>query len=141
MNMKKNTGLSFLLITLSALVLTFAACSNHPSSSAGNVSDTIQHQAGPDTLRQQATQDTVGSTGWSVIVIVNDQTQKPIAGATVSAPCTGWPSKTTNVSGQVQFSGTGSCPCSGASANVTTNKGCNVNTTIVCDGTATAVCP
>ena len=115
--MKKNTRLSFILITLSAFALTFTACNNKQASSdAQNAQGTTKPQASQDTSQKSAPKDKngvgAGTGSWTVGIIVNDQTQKPIAGATVSAPCTGWPSKTTNSSGQVQFSGTGSCPCS-----------------------------
>jgi hypothetical protein len=76
---------------------------------------------------------------WSVIVMVEGSKGEPISGATVSVPCTGWPAKTTDATGEVAFSGDGSCPCSNSPAEVTTPKGCDDKFNVSCD-TYTEIC-
>ena len=82
----------------------------------------------------------LGGSGWTLAVIVGDLKGTPISGALVSAPCTGWPAKTTDITGKAQFSGTGTCPCSVSPASVTTNKGCDVKLNVSCDSTYTVSC-
>ena len=82
-----------------------------------------------------------GGSTWTVAIIVTDQSTKPIYGATVSAPCTGWPSKTTDATGRVQFSGNAPCPCAESQATISTPKGCSVKINVSCDTAYTAVCP
>jgi hypothetical protein len=82
----------------------------------------------------------LGGTTWNFMVVVTDQSSKPISGATVAAPCTGGPSKVTNASGVVQFSGNAPCPCSAGYVSVTTPKGCNTKTNVTCDSTFNVQC-
>jgi hypothetical protein len=82
----------------------------------------------------------VGAGNWDVIVLVQNSKGEPYSGATVSAPCTGWPAKTTDATGTVEFSGTGSCPCATAPATITTPKGCNQKINVSCDSTYTVTC-
>ena len=133
--MKKNTR-SLLVIMALCIGSILSACHNNnqpaPEQSA---QDTTQH-----VKPESNAHDTVGASGWTVDIIVNNSKGAPYSGATVSAPCTGWPAKVTDATGHVQFSGSSPCPCAVAPATVTTPKGCNQKINVSCDSTYTVVC-
>jgi hypothetical protein len=74
-----------------------------------------------------------------LIITVLDDKEQPIAGATVSAPCTGQSAMLTNKLGVAQFTLTGSCNCNGAEADITTSS-CDTRITLSCTGDNDAVC-
>ena len=74
---------------------------------------------------------------WTVTIIVTDIKSNPIQGALIAAPCAGG-SAYTNASGAVNWSGTGTCPCSNVNIHVTTTN-CDKYVKIVC-GTTNVVC-
>jgi hypothetical protein len=74
-----------------------------------------------------------------LIVTVMDDKEQPIAGATVSAPCTGQSAMQTNKLGIAQFTLSGSCNCNGSQADITTSS-CETRITLSCSGSNDAVC-
>ena len=74
-----------------------------------------------------------------LIVTVLDDKEQPIAGATVSAPCTGQSAMQTNKLGIAQFTLTGACNCNGAQADITTSS-CETRITLSCSGNNDAFC-
>jgi hypothetical protein len=136
--MKRIVQLCLTLILLNATTLAFAGSKNH------NHKAPQPKYEGVDSTKHTKPQEKKGHDGgsqWTVVMIVNDATAKPIPGATVSAPCTGQPSKTTDATGKVVFSGNAPCPCAESQATVTTTKGCNKNVNVSCGNTYTVVCP
>jgi len=121
-----------------------AICIGSILSACHNNSQPAADQNTQDTTKQAKQEDkshhTVGSGGWEITVMVQNSKGEPYSGATVTAPCTGWPAKTTDAAGGVQFSGTGPCPCSVAQATITTPKGCNQKINVSCDSTYTVTC-
>ena len=83
---------------------------------------------------------TVGGGTWAIAINVGDLTGKPISGATVTAPCTGFAAKTTNASGYVSFTGNAPCPCAEGQATISTNKGCSIKIAITCDSNYNVNC-
>ena len=83
---------------------------------------------------------TVGGSTWTLTILVQDQTAKPISGATVLAPCTGWPAKTTNTAGMVSFTCNAPCTCTEGVATITTPKGCSQKIAVLCDSIYTVTC-
>lgn len=133
--MKKFAPLCFALITL-CIGLTAFAGTNHKTVSApvAENQDSTKHH------HKDKHHPHVGGTSWTVMIYVGDLTGKPITGASVYAPCTGYPSKTTDAAGQVQFSGNSPCPCSAGVASISTPKGCNVKIAVSCDSTYSVSC-
>ncbi len=74
-----------------------------------------------------------------LILTVTDDLMKPIQGDTVNAPCTGQKPALTNTAGVAEFSYSGSCPCSGAPAYITT-KTCDVEISINCSTDNPVIC-
>ena len=74
-----------------------------------------------------------------LIITVLDDKEQPIAGATVSAPCTGQNPMQTNKLGIAQFTLTGACNCNGAQADITTSS-CETRITLSCSGNNDAFC-
>jgi hypothetical protein len=74
-----------------------------------------------------------------VMVIVLDDVGKPIAGATVAAPCTGLSPMLTNSSGIAQFNLKGNCNCNGAEADITTST-CETRIVLSCGSDNPATC-
>lgn len=79
--------------------------------------------------------------GGEVILVVTtlDVTSHPIAGALVSAPCTGQADKYTNSQGVASFNVGTVCPCSNDPVTVTTTKGCYQQIKVYC-GKYTVTC-
>lgn len=75
-----------------------------------------------------------------LLLTVVDDSFKPIAGATVNAPCTGQGAKVTDSNGNVQFSISGTCACNEQTAYITTPAGCATHINLTCTGTNEAVC-
>lgn len=133
--MKKNTR-SLLIVMALCIGSILSACHNNSQPAAEqSTQDTTQH-AKPES----SSHDTVGTGTWTVTILVEGSKGEPFSGATVSAPCTGWPAKTTDATGKAQFSGSGTCPCAAAQATVTTPKGCNQKINVSCDSMYTVVC-
>lgn len=65
-------------------------------------------------------------------IITLDINMKPLAGALVSAPCTGQPAKYTDSKGIATFDVGTSCPCSEDEVTVTTQKGCYQQLKVSC---------
>lgn len=61
-----------------------------------------------------------------------DVNQKPIAGALVSAPCTGQAPKYTDAKGIAVFQLGNTCPCNSDEVTVTTQKGCYQQIKVSC---------
>jgi hypothetical protein len=134
--MKSNLKFNYLLIALCTLCLTFTRCSNSPHAAP-------DQGAVDTTQKQNHTNDGhtgPGTGGWTFTLIVRDAKAVPISGATVAAPCTGQPNRLTDITGTVQFSGTGSCTCSSSPATVTTTKGCDIKLNVSCDSTYNVTC-
>ena len=74
-----------------------------------------------------------------IVTVLDDLTEKPIAGATVNAPCTGLKPMLTNASGVAQFALSGNCNCNNATANVSTTS-CNTYITLSCSSDNMAYC-
>jgi hypothetical protein len=133
--MKRNTR-SLLVIMALCIGSILSAChNNNQPATEQSTRDTIQHVK-PESIAH----DTVGVGNWQVNIVVMDSKGLPYSGATVAAPCTGWPAKTTDATGHVQFSGTSPCPCALAPATITTPKGCNQKINVSCDSTYTVTC-
>ena len=135
--MKRIVQLCLTLILLSATTLAFAGVKNHHRKAPA------PKYEGEDTTKHSKPQDKRGHDGgstWSIVVTVSDLAAKPLAGATVSAPCTGQTSKITDVAGKVVFSGEAPCPCAESQATVTTNKGCELKFNVSCGNTYPEVC-
>lgn len=135
--MKILVKLCLTLILLSATTLAFAGSKNHirktPAPSYEGMDSTNNNKP-----KEKKGGD--GGTTWTVTLFVNDATAKPITGATVSAPCTGQPSKTTDSTGKVVFSGNAPCPCAESQATVTT-KDCTKYVNVSCGNTYSVTCP
>ena len=135
--MKRIVQLCLTLILLSATTLAFAGSKNHYHKT------TVQKYEGMDSTKHNKPKEEKGGDGgtvWNIAVVVNDATAKPISGATVSAPCTGQPSKTTDSNGKVVFSGNAPCPCAESQATVTT-KDCTKYVNVSCGNTYSVTCP
>jgi len=135
--MKRIVQLCLTLILLSATTLAFAGVKNHHRKAPA------PKYEGEDTTKHSKPHEKKGHDGgsqWTLALIVNDATAKPIPGATVSAPCTGQPSKITDTSGKVVFSGNAPCPCAESQASVTT-KDCTKYVNVSCSNTYTVECP
>ncbi len=74
-----------------------------------------------------------------ILITVNDEYGKPIAGAYVNAPCTGLAPQYTDATGTATFKITTSCRCEGAQAEVKTN-GCDQFITLTCGSGNNAIC-
>ena len=133
--MKRNTGSLLIALAFSIGSILSACHNNIQPAPEQNTQDTTQH-----VKPESSSHDTIGVGGWQITVVVNDSKGGPYNGATVTAPCTGWPAKTTDATGKVQFSGTNTCPCATAPATITTPKGCNQKINVSCDSTYTVVC-
>ena len=78
--------------------------------------------------------------GQQVIAItVVDDSNDPIEGAEVTAPCTGLPPAYTNSSGVASFT-VSTCNCGDKPAHISTAQGCSVNISLVCGTGNKAVC-
>jgi hypothetical protein len=131
----KNIRLSLISLALCIGSIVSACHHGDQPAPAQNAQDTTIQNPKPQGIHT----DTLGAGSWTVIINVQDSKASPYMGAIVTAPCTGWPSKTTDASGMVAFSGTGPCPCSHSPATVTTTKGCNIKVNVSCD-TTIAIC-
>jgi hypothetical protein len=74
-----------------------------------------------------------------VIVTVMDDNYKPIAGASVAAPCTGQKAIITDENGNAQFNLPGACNCNGATAYIS-SPSCTMQIPLKCGADNEAIC-
>ena len=72
-------------------------------------------------------------------ITVVDDSNDPIEGAEVTAPCTGLPPAYTNAEGYASFS-VSTCNCGDKPAHISTAQGCDVNISLVCGTGNKATC-
>ena len=94
------------IVAISLLFYALQSCNHSPSNNQAAVTSVDSTGIPGDTVAA----DTIGTSSWTLTVVVKTSKAAVISDASVSLPCANM-TKNTGPDGRVTFSGLGNCPC------------------------------